>query len=86
MSHVPAKRPPPPTPTAHDIRVERPTPSPAPPRVATKLRPRLVMGINIETAGWEYERRAKGDIGQFGHYSFCSPQKLDTTFCVVGGA
>ena len=77
LSHVTTKRPPPPTPTPQDIRVERPTPSPAPPRVATKLRPRLVMGIDIETAGWEYECRVKGEIGQSGpDCLFCTPQAV----------
>jgi DNA polymerase III epsilon subunit-like protein len=86
LSHVPTKRPPPPTPTPQDIRVERPTPSPAPPRVTAKLRQGLVMGIDIETAGWEYERRVKGEIGQFGHYSFCSPQKLEARMIQLGYA
>ncbi len=86
LLHVPTKRPPPPTPTAHDIRVERPTPSPAPPRVAAKLRPRLVMGIDIETNDWDDTRGNKGSIGQFGFYNLCKPEDLAARVVQLGWA
>ena len=44
------------------------------------------MGIDIESAGWEYERRVKGEIGQFGHYCFCTQQKLEARMIQLGWA
>ena len=36
----------------------------------------MAIGIDVETAGWEYKRGDKGGIGQFGHYGFCAAHKL----------
>ena len=66
-----------PLPVVQEMRIEKPTPSAPPAGLLKKLgSANLVLGFDIETAGWEYERRAKGWLGQFGHYTFNSLEKL----------
>ena len=77
LSCVPVKRAPPPIPTIKDIRLGSSTFLPPSKLVSAKLGPPgLAIGIDVETAGWEYKRGDKSWIGQFGHYGFCPARKL----------
>ena len=72
-----AKKQPPTLPLVRNLELQQYTPNPPTAGVSKRLgSARLILGIDTETAGWEYERDAKGDIGQFGHYAFNSLEKL----------
>ncbi len=75
LSAVPQKKASLKTPSASDVGAPRWTPPPL--TVSEKLKNSgLAMGVDIESAGWEFRCGSKGGRGQFGHYCFCSPEKL----------
>ena len=66
----------------------KPIATPPPAVVAKKLgQAEIVMGIDIETAGWEDKTKwVKGSIDHFGHYNLCDAQDLDSRVVQVGWA
>jgi len=76
LAAVPQKKPNRSTIALSDVQCEAGS-VPPPANVVAKLgHATLTLALDIETAGWEFESKSKGDICKFGHYGFAHRAKL----------